>query len=94
MSWSLHTIPVPGEGKTIRESVEAHRLASGAVVDSPEEEEQVTAATGVLEDLINSGALGEGPFFADLSGHANPDHKPRPGYVSDTVTVSVRQERA
>jgi hypothetical protein len=87
MSWILYTVPVPQAGKETIDAVLDHAKGAGVQFDSDETKDQVAAAAAALDELIQSGAVGDGPFFADLGGHANPDHK-APGEV---VTVSLRQ---
>ena len=56
--------------------------------------EQVTAVVNAAIDLVTSGAFGVGPFTVTLTGHANPDHRPRKGWGRDYCTISVNQTEA
>ena len=91
MSWSLYTVPVPQAGKETIDAVLDHAKGAGVVFDTDETRDQVAAAASALDTLIQSGAVGTGPYFADLSGHANPDHEPRTGYAPESIHVSLRQ---
>lgn len=91
MSWSLYTVPVPQAGKETIDAVLDHAKGAGVQFDHDETKDQVAAAAAALDELIKSGAVGKGPYFADLYGHANPGHESKPGYVDDTITVSLRQ---
>jgi hypothetical protein len=45
-------------------------------------------------DMIESGCLGDPNkyyFGLTFSGHANPDHKPQPGWSNDMMTISIYQ---
>lgn len=95
MSWSIYGLPVPEAGKTVSDSVtafiEEQSESVRAQFQAEEVREQVHAAVTVVESLIDSGAVGSGPFIATLAGHANPGHEPQPGWVNDMVSISLTQ---
>lgn len=43
----------------------------------------------MLDEAIASGAVGSGPWTANLSGHANPGHERGENYGSETLTVTL-----
>ena len=90
MSWSLNTGTFRFE-----DSLEAIKGAEYLPQpDAPEAcEEQVKAAKEAALELIGSRALvGPGKLVqVYASGHANPDHEPRPGWAADFVSVTVSQ---
>jgi hypothetical protein len=62
--------------------------------DEPHVREQIDAAREAARALIASGAIGKKgiEFSVNLSGHANPEHKPAPNYANDTVTINIYQK--
>jgi hypothetical protein len=52
-------------------------------------DEQFEAALNVVRFLMPRDVVGEGNINVSLSGHANPDHKPRAGWANDYVMVNV-----
>lgn len=95
MSWNIYSIPVPADGRSVAESAKALLSAAErgqggyADLENPAVVAQIEAAGAAVEGLIASGAVGKGPFTANLSGHANPEHKPLTGWANDTITVSL-----
>ena len=93
MSWSVSR--AVGTGETIGERVNA--LQPLGVENPPQQvTEGIEAAKAGALALIESGAYGDPKdpeigFSVNLSGHANPDHKPYEGWANDCVTVSVGQ---
>lgn len=90
--WNLAVSkPVPGpEVEVAIASLEFEGEAAPHVI------EQIEAAKEAAKTLFASGAVGpvddpEIAYHVGLSGHANPDHKPTPGYENDTLTVHVIQ---
>ena len=56
--------------------------------------EQVASALEALLVLLSHNALGkpkENNYVVSISGHANPGHKPAPGWAKDCVTITVSQ---
>jgi hypothetical protein len=55
--------------------------------------EQIHASVSAAKSLAASGVIGSPShrFSATLTGHANPGHGPREGWVNDIVTISVCQ---
>lgn len=64
-------------------------LASGDYELDAAAKEQGTAAIAVAKSLVDSGTVGGSVFNVTVSGHANPDHKPRSGWANDALTVAV-----
>lgn len=62
-------------------------------VESPEHKQQYAKALLAVTELIDSGALGDpgGKYSFNVSGHANPDHQPAPGWANDSLTISISQ---
>jgi hypothetical protein len=55
----------------------------------------IEKALDIAIELVQSGVIGgdEDTFFSvNVSGHANPDHKPTVGYANDAVTISINQQ--
>lgn len=52
-------------------------------------DEQFEAALNMVRIALLRGVVGEGNINVTLSGHANPGHQPREGWVNDSVNVSV-----
>jgi len=54
----------------------------------------IEAARRAASLLIGDGAVGGDTkdFTVSLSGHANKDHEPAPGWANDTITVTVTQK--
>ena len=69
-----------------------HELRDEAIRQNPECAEQFDAASMAARHLVDSGVIGVNKAYrVTLSGHANPDHEPRPGWANDVVTVIVAQ---
>ena len=54
---------------------------------------QAEQSTYAAVAIIESGCLGDGPFFVSLVGHANPGHEPRDGWADDAVSISISAQR-
>lgn len=70
------------------------RSPGSSGIDTAEAAEQLTAARGVAIHLMESGVLGakDGDYCVYLNGHANPEHRPAPGWANDCVGVNVSQK--
>jgi nicotinamide mononucleotide (NMN) deamidase PncC len=54
--------------------------------------EQAQECAAAVESIVSTGLVGlEGPWRANLSGHANPGHKRREGWGNDSISISVMQ---
>ena len=77
MSWSIYSVPVPEEGKDTMDSVLDRAAGSNPAYrqtfEAAEVKDQVAAAVAALDELMASGAVGPGPFLANLSGQ--PDEE-------------------
>lgn len=86
MSWSFSVPPTKAD-EFDEAATEAHlAYYEGVVSKFPEDEQEATAES--MADvllavcaLVDSGILGTGKVLGSLSGHANPDHRPRAGMV-------------
>lgn len=97
MSWSFSFVVPRGAESFDEQAFGAESLyrdsqASFGNDVSLETGDQIKAAIAAAKALVDSKALGEYPlgYNVTLTGHANIDHKPTPGYASDQVTVHVR----
>lgn len=70
------------------------RSPGSSSIDTTEAEEQLRAARSAAIDLMESGAVGakDGDYRVYLNGHANPEHRPAPGWANDCVAVNVSQK--
>jgi len=92
MSWSSSIelgpddhLPVEGQAEVLAGKL-AEKCSPPATTD--EVKDHLVAAGKVAVDLL--GVVGDGPYVIVANGHANPDHKPTPGWSNDTISVSVR----
>ncbi len=88
MSWSVSVPPGPLDEFETRAAVA--KVAVPDQFELQEAKDAYKAAVRAASDL--AGGLGVGPedhISVQLSGHANPDHKPKEGWSPDTVYVSV-----
>jgi hypothetical protein len=74
-----------GEDKRLRDTYTQDHAAHEAY-------EQFTVAVTAAQTIIDSGAVGAGPYTVTLAGHANPGHANTDGWANDIVTVSVHRE--
>ena len=56
--------------------------------------QQFNEAVHAAVKIIESGAVGDGPFQVSISGHANPGNKDLPGWANDCINVSVTRQSA
>lgn len=99
MSWSIWSVPLPAAGAPTRDTMAlVLQVVNATAEDSPtykaqferpEVKDQVVAACAMLDEAVASGAVGDGPFTANLSGHANPGHQRQGDYGSDSITVTL-----
>ena len=87
MSWSTHA-RVATKAQA-REHIERDTELAPNYHAPQESLEQLQAAKVAAISLIESGAVGEGPFSVNLSGHANPAHGDVQGYATDLIYVQV-----
>jgi len=93
MSWSF-AIPAPADdfdtaaAKALTDYHEG--LAAADVTLEDEAKQQIDTAVAAAKVLVESGAVGA-HVGVSLSGHANPEHKPKQGWANDTIAVSVYQ---
>lgn len=91
MSWSLSVPsgPVAEFDKAAVAAASSYVAAFPAGALAAETREQIEEAVKAATWLVSSGALGSDHVHATLTGHANPEHKPVPGWSNDSVTISV-----
>jgi hypothetical protein len=99
VSWSVWNVPIPARGEPTRDTrALVQEAIDRTAEDSPtyrhafdaqEVQNQLAAASAALDELIGRGAVGTGPWTANLSGHANPGHARRSGYAADSITVTL-----
>lgn len=94
MSWGVSGIRL-NSGEL--DKLDEKRLLEFAEEDKHpvEVREQVAAALTALLVLLSDNALGdpkENDYVVNISGHANPGHKPAPGWANDCVTITVSQK--
>lgn len=89
MSWGINYKVEDGD---ISES-EQDRLVEIGTSLSEDALQQFTTAVLVVAGIIDDGLVGNstGQFQVSISGHANKDHKPTPGWANDMITISVSQ---
>lgn len=84
MSWSIYvTNPIESTEDVDVESIQGQ--------DLEEAKEQANTVLAAAQNIIDSGAIGEGPYRITLGGHANPEHKPQYGWANDTISVAISQ---
>lgn len=92
MSWSAGVSPTVA--KDFIAAVNAATYHDPENMASPEHDVQLAQAKKAVIALFKSGAVGpidEGAYIANMSGHANADHHPRPGYADSSVNVGIQQ---
>lgn len=89
MSWSVSY----SSRATFDANSPASESPTGAAT-APELADQVGAAREAATAVIASGAVGDpaGDYMVFLNGHANPEHRPTPGWANDCVGVNVTQK--
>jgi hypothetical protein len=87
MSWSIH-VPAGVDVEQVVKDWEARQEQAGVTVLA-ETREQIQTALAASKLIAESGALGDGLVYLNLSGHANEGHEPEAGWSQDMVTVSV-----
>ena len=92
MSWGFQIKETRFEDakERIREAKDSYDFDSSG---GDEGREQANIAEKALIALIESETVVApgGSFTATLSGHANPEHKPRSGWANDMITVMINQ---
>ena len=86
MSWSISgTI----ENKDID-------FVPGPDIEGEEARHQAEIAAFCVASFIESGSVGDpfGKYNFSISGHANPNHKPVPGWSNDSITINIYQMEA
>ena len=94
MSWGVTGIRL-NNGEL--DELDEKRLLEFAEEDKYTDEvrEQVASALEAVLVLLSYNALGdpkENDYVVSISGHANPGHKPTPGWANDAVTITVAQK--
>jgi hypothetical protein len=88
MTWSVNATIV---GNSADDELEG--LRTSALSQNSECGDQFDAAKDAAYSLMASGAFGTASkkFQINMVGHANPNHEPREGWATDSVTISVSQ---
>lgn len=94
MSWYISTTSQTAETleATARPLYEAFRADHGDSEANEAMDDQFEIALSSAKAMLASAALGSGPCAVTLSGHANPNHLPRPGWAHDTLSITVNQQ--
>jgi hypothetical protein len=64
------------------------QTGNGAV----ESEKAMKVAERTAQMMLESGAFGTGEFTVSLSGHANTNNMPTPGWSNDFVSITINQQ--
>lgn len=91
MSWSVSASKIGANDKEF--DYLEQRAIEAAKAHNPEGEDQAQLAVRIALHVIRSGVLGhtEKLFTVVLSGHGNPDHEPKAGWVNDMLSISIHQ---
>lgn len=92
MSWSIQAFSITAQNVEHELNQAAEKaIANGAGGPDAQREtaEQMTAIGLCAIDAVQSGLIGKGPFTVALSGHANPEHKPREGWSNDYAQMRI-----
>jgi hypothetical protein len=82
MSWSTNVGPVA------KGAIEVNSPAYASDVFD-EQSDQFEAAVDAARALAKAVGRPEDEVYVTLSGHANPEHGPRPGWADEMITVSI-----
>jgi hypothetical protein len=96
MSWSANgtaTVRRNRGGEGVGVNFELAHSQTQTGYGAVESENALLTAHRAVRVMLESGAFGTGEFTVSLSGHANPDNKPTPGYGNDFVSISINQQR-
>ena len=85
MSWS-------GSCQEVGEQVEVESFSLPPEPWTDEVRDQIETALAAVQSVIDSGAVGDGPYSVTVAGHANPDHEPTAGWANDGVSLSIYQQ--
>lgn len=94
MSWTAS-----GSEVTLGENSMVNGLESFVFATDPnpdvkvEQERQLEEAKVAVAELIESGVIGEGPFYVHIYGHANPGHQPIKGWANDALTLTIGNKK-
>jgi hypothetical protein len=96
MSWNVST----GQQRpqNVIKAINELEMTGDVATWNQDFEDQLAAAKKAAVAIFKSGCCGdpqgERDFIVSMNGHSNPGHAPRPGFSSDTVTVTVTQVQA
>lgn len=83
MQWRFAGVKAPDADQMRQRLTERYEQFAGALAEQPELErstrEQFNLVVDSITGLIESGALGPGPFIVTLTGNATAGHQPYPG---------------
>lgn len=91
MSWSVSLTKIPAE--RVLTAIRDAKIDGELPPETAKEiEQQLDVAKAAALVMFTNEVVGiEGEFNIFLSGHAEPNHIRRPGYASDSVTVTVQR---
>lgn len=85
MSWTLGTVGVGRDDFAELGGAGIPQVGYG----ESESREALCATKKAVRAIIESGALGDGPFTVTANGHANPDGLPQGLWPRDFVEISI-----
>lgn len=83
MSWGASTLAAVAKDAI---AIDEPQLSDNVEAEQRQQFEAAVQAAKALAEVV--GRPGD-EVIVTISGHANPDHAPRPGWANETVTVSV-----
>lgn len=91
MSWFINLTKIPADevARTIADATIPHDLPPETETEA--QQQLAVAKAAALVVFTNEVVGTEGEYNILLSGHAEPNHVRRPGYASDSVTVTVQR---
>lgn len=89
MSWSFSVPDGAAEHFEANAADAQASYLSGSPTLADEAKDQIAEAVEAAVTLVSAGVVGYGQVHATLTGHANPGHKPAPGWANDMVTISL-----
>lgn len=88
MSWNAYTSdPMTAEDAAKMEpDLTGHNFLPDA---DKATHDQVKAAQKAVAALIKAVGPKDSLYYVNMSGHANPNHEPVPGWANETITITV-----
>lgn len=85
MSWTMGTVRA---AKGDLEELEAAGYPQTGYGEA-ESKAALEQAKKIIVSVIDSGALGDGPFIVSAHGHSNPGGVPEGGWASDMLSITI-----